>query len=90
MRLKIKCVLAELNGEYVAVPLKGEESFHGVIRLNDTGATIIRGLQDGMTEQQIAEKLTKEYEGVDYEHALESVSKAMQLLQDNNLLEVDE
>ena len=34
MRLKDTFILAELNGDIVAVPLKEKDGFHGVIRLN--------------------------------------------------------
>ena len=90
MRLKDTFILAELNGDIVAVPLKEKDGFHGVIRLNSTGATVIQGLQDHLTEQQIAEKIVEEYEGVDYTHAREAVSKALNLLRENNLLETED
>jgi hypothetical protein len=42
--------LAELAGEYVAVPLN-EGSFRGVVKLNESGAEVFRGLTEGEDRQ---------------------------------------
>ena len=90
MRLKNTFVLADLNGKTIAVPLREKNGFQGILRLNSTGATVIRGLQENLTEKQIAEKIVEEYEGVDFTHARASVSRALNLLRDHDLLEVEE
>ena len=50
MKIKDSFTLAELAGEYVAVPLN-EGSFRGVVKLNESGAEVFRGLTEGEDRQ---------------------------------------
>ena len=86
MKLKKQLIIAEVNGEYVAVPEIEENGSRMIIRLNSTGATILNGLQQNLTEQQIVGKLMQEYD-VDQVRAQKSVSKILELLKENNLIE---
>jgi len=63
MKLKNGFIMTELGEEYVLIPT-GEPAagFHGVIRLNDTGAFLAKQLKDDVTEETLTEALMAEYE----------------------------
>ena len=88
MKLKEGFVLTELGDEFVAV-MTGDRSdeFHGVVRLNKSAADIWKGLSEGLTSEQIAEKLITEYEDLDIPHARSSVQKVADKLAEAGLLE---
>lgn len=63
MRLKYTFETMELDDQVVAVPVgEGAEAFHGVIRLNETGAFIFELLKNDMTERDIVDAMKKEYD----------------------------
>ena len=87
MKLKSGWKLTELSGEYVAVPTKeSAESFCGIVRLNETGKDIWQGLESGLSEHQIAEKLMELYDGVDMQGAQNAVRKIIDKLKSEGLL----
>lgn len=63
MRIKEGFVLREVAGQ-VMVIATGEASkdFHGMIRLNSTGKEIWQGLQEGLSEMEIIEKIQEKYQ----------------------------
>lgn len=78
----------EMAGEYVAVPCQTEDnSFRGVVRLNETGKTIWDGLLAEKTEEEIAGQMVKEYRNLSLERALSDVKKVIHVLQSEGLLE---
>ncbi len=74
MRIKQGFVLREVAGQAVVIAT-GEVSkaFHGMIKLNATGADIWRGLSEGLTDAQIADRLVERY-GADGEAAAADVA----------------
>ena len=67
MKFKQTIILADLGEDYAAVPVgEGERNF--MVRLNVTSADIWRGIEAGLSPEQIDQKLTEEYE-VDLPHA---------------------
>ena len=86
MKIKDSFTLAELAGEYVAVPLN-EGSFRGVVKLNESGAEVFRGLTEGEGRQQLVQRLMKKYEGLDAETAETAVDTVLQTLKDAGLAE---
>lgn len=87
MKIKDGFVLTALGEEYVAVPV-GERNaqFHGIVRLNDTGAFIWKALAENLNSEQITEKLLEEYE-VDRQTAEKAVNRLIKKLKDNGLVE---
>lgn len=73
MKIKDGFVLREVAGQTVVIGVGAlSEQFHGMIRLNDTGAEIWKGLSRGDAPETIAEHLTKTYD-VDADRALADV-----------------
>ena len=88
MQLKEKFVVTELGNDYIAVPVGGEtDGFRGVVRLNETGAEILKGLSTGLNIDQIADKLVAEYEGVNLTRARAAVRKIVDQLLVKGLIE---
>lgn len=69
MRIKEGFVLREIAGQ-VMVIATGEASrgFNGMIKLNQTGKDIWLGLQEHLSEEEIAKRLQEKYE-IDEEQA---------------------
>lgn len=88
MKIKEGFVLREVMGQSVAVPV-GENSkqFHGMIKLNATGAEIWKDLEKGLTKEQIAQRIADEYESVELEEALLKVEQFLKKLQDAGITE---
>ena len=88
MNLKEGFVLRTVMGETVVVPV-GETSqkFHGMIKLNQTGADIWRGVADGLSEDEIAKSLMEKYEDVDYETALRGTQKIIGMMKSEGIIE---
>lgn len=73
MRIKNGFVLREVAGQAMVIATgEASKDFHGMIKLNDTGKEIWTGLQEGLTEEEIALKLQGKYE-VDAAQAGEDV-----------------
>ena len=87
MKLKNQFTLAELGGEIVAVPLDGMQDFHGIVKLNDSGAEVFRGLSDGENKEQLVARLMAKYEGLDAETAEKAVLSVLEALKDAGLTE---
>ena len=64
----------DLDDEMIAVPVgKGAENFHGVIKVNETAATILKLLEQETTEEAVLDSLMEQYSGdrieiADYVH----------------------
>lgn len=87
MKIKDGFVLTEVGDDYIAVPVgEASESFHGIIRLNDTGSFIWRTLSEGLTTEQIIDKLLEEYD-TDRETAERAVNDMVHRLKADGLLE---
>lgn len=57
------------------------KDFNGALMLNDTGALIFELLGQGMTEDEVADRLTERYK-VDRETAKQDVLNTIQALKD--------
>ena len=88
MKLKNQYTLTGLAGEFVAVPLDGGgDGFHGLVKLNESGAEVFRGLIEGETESQLEERLMKKYPGLDAATARKAVSLTLDRLKGEGLIE---
>ena len=63
MKLAVEMAVMELDGEWNAVAV-GEDSgkFHGMLRLNDAAADIVKLLADETTPADIERALTEKYD----------------------------
>ena len=87
MRLKGTFTLTGLAGEYVAVPLDGGDSFHGIVKLNESGAEVFRGLCEGLDQTEIARRLMEKYPGLDAATADKAVNVVIEQLKKSGLLD---
>ena len=63
MRIKKGFVLREVAGQIMVIATgEASKDFYGMIKLNETGKEIWLGLQEGLTEAEIAECLQKKYD----------------------------
>ena len=88
MKIKGDFVLREVMGQSVAVPV-GETSknFHGMIKLNASGAEIWKDLEKGLTKEQIAQKIVEQYDSIEMDEALLKVETFLTKLQDAGIVE---
>ena len=87
MKIKNGFVLREVAGKAVVIAVgEASKSFHGMINLNGTGRDIWQGISDGKSVEEIATKLTKDYE-VDFEKAKPDTEKMIGTMREAGILE---
>lgn len=70
MRIKDGFVLREVAGQAVVVATgEASEDFHGIVKLNLTGATVWRALDEGLGVSGAAARLVEQNAGLDPERA---------------------
>lgn len=70
MRIKKGFVLREVAGQNMVIATgEASKDFHGMIKLNSTGRDIWQGLQEGLSEVEIAKGLEEKYQ-IDEQKAL--------------------
>ena len=75
MRIKRGFVLREVAGQNMVIATgEASKDFHGMIKLNNTGKEIWQGLQEGLSETDIAKGLQEKYE-IDEEKALQDTKE---------------
>lgn len=88
MKPKGDIVITKLGDTSILVPVgEAAGTFHGVVQMNETAADIWNGLTAGLSLEQIAEKLTEEYAGVDLPRARQAVQEISNQLLHEGLLE---
>ena len=65
---------------------QASEAFHGILKTNETGSFIIECLRTQTSEEEIVDKMLKEYK-VDKERARIGVQKIIHQLQEIDALE---
>ena len=64
MKLSDEFLLTPMGESYVLVPVgRAADRFHGVVKLNETAAFIVRQLQTETDAAQIVDALAAEYKG---------------------------
>ena len=64
MKAKYEFEIMDLDDGLIAVPIGGDQGhFHGVLRVNETAAEILKMLAIDITEEQIVQNLMKTYDG---------------------------
>ena len=62
MRIKPGYIMREVAGQHVAIATgEASKTFHGMIKINETGAVIWQGIVDGLSLDQIAQTLAEQY-----------------------------
>lgn len=87
MKLNNNFTLTGLGDEYVAVPLDGAKDFHGIVKLNESGAEVFRGLSEGLERGEIAKRLMEKYNGLDEATAQKAIDIVVDQLKASGLLE---
>lgn len=86
MRIKNGFVLREVAGQIMVIATgEASKDFHGMIKLNSTGKVIWIGLQEGLEENKIAERLQEQFD-VDAEKALEDTRGFLKQMEEMGFL----
>lgn len=87
MKIKQGFVMRDVAGQTVAIATgEASKSFHGMVKLNDTGAVIWNGIEKGLDEAEIAEQLAAGYD-VEADQALKDVGSFIARMRDAGLVE---
>lgn len=87
MKIKQGFVMRDVAGQAVAIATgEASKSFHGMVKLNDTGAVIWNGIEKGLDEAEIAEQLAAGYD-VEADQALKDVESFIARMRDAGLVE---
>ncbi len=88
MKLKYKFIINDIAGSKIAVSAERiNNSFKGMIRLNETGAYVFKKLQKDSTVEQIADDLSKKYK-IDKPLATNDVIKFIEYLKSYGIIEI--
>ena len=86
MRLKYTFDLVELEDFTIAVPVgDSANTFHSVVRLNETAASVFQLLSDEISEESITEALSKQY-GVNPDQIASDVQRCINGFREEGLL----
>ena len=87
MQINKDFTIQKVGGSYVAVPVgETSKSFHGMVRLNETGAFLWRALSSAdMSEEALVDALLSEYD-VSREIAERDVHRVVEMLAQNGFL----
>ena len=87
MKIKQGFVMRDVAGQAVAIATgEASKSFHGMVKLNDTGAVIWNGIEKGLDEAEIAGQLAASYD-VEVGQALKDVESFIARMRDAGLVE---
>lgn len=88
MNIKSDFVLHQIGDEYVVVPVNNRtKEFHGMIRLNSSGAYLWEQMQaKAFTRESLTSALLLKYD-VDSETATKTVDAFIKTLEDGRLIE---
>ena len=87
MKIKEGYVLRDVAGQAVVIAVgEASKTFHGMINLNATGKQIWQGVSRGLSAEEIAGELAKEYE-VEPEKALHDTKAMIEKMRSAGVLE---
>lgn len=86
MKLKYEFSYVDIADEITAVPIAADNSFNGVIVINETMKDIMELLAKDTTEEEIVEALLEMYQDVTKEELEEKVHELCQSLDDDGLI----
>ena len=86
MKIKEGFVLREIAGQAVVIATgAASKEFRGMIKLNSTGKLIWQGLMDGLSEEEISQKIVDTYE-VDKDRAKADVKQMLNKMKEHGFL----
>ena len=86
MKRKPGFIVRKISGQTVAVAIgEASKSFHGMIKLNDTGLIIWNSLAKDVTEDDIVAAILEQYD-VSREQASEDVHNFVEVLRDAGIV----
>ena len=87
VKIKQGFILREVAGSYIVVVV-GEraKNFNAIIKLNETGALLWKGIESGLDEQGLIQKLLEEYD-TDKDTAQNDVNRFIEKLKEAGLAE---
>ena len=91
MKLAVEMAVMEMDGEWSAVAV-GEDSsrFHGMLKLNETAAEIIKLLTEETTHEAVLKAMTKKYPDTPVADIRNAVADLLnQLLREGLLIDND-
>ena len=87
MKLKKDYILQDMGEDAVLVPVgTAGESFHGIVRLNNTAAFVVARLRQGTDFESICDAMCEEYDA-DREVLERSVTEVIRKLRDISAIE---
>lgn len=87
MKVKQGFVMRDVAGQAVIIATgEASRTFQGMIRVNDTGKFVWNGLTDGLTPDQIVDKVTAEFD-VDRATAAADVEEFIAQMRSNGFLD---
>ena len=87
MKLKQMYETMDLDDQVIAIPLGDrEDGYHGVVKLNETGAFIFNLLRKEISEEEIIQAVQREY-NAQVEKVCDDVRECIEALQSKGLLE---
>ncbi len=86
MRTKKGFVLREVGGQTVVIATgEASENFHGMVKLNPVGKEIWKGVSVGLSEEEVAGRLTQIYK-VDMDTAMADTKDFINQMKENGFL----
>ncbi|MGN1053291.1 MAG: PqqD family protein [Candidatus Scatosoma sp.] len=87
MKIKEGFIIREVGGEHIVVPIgEAGKNFHGMVKLNESGAFLWRFFCAEHTQEEAVKALTEEYD-VDEETAKKDVAAFAATLDDPRFIE---
>ncbi len=87
MKIKNGFILREVAGTFVIISAGDDNlDFKGVITVNEVGALIWRGVEEGKSKEEIVDKILSEYD-VQRDIASVDCNEFLQQLIDKNIIE---
>lgn len=87
MKLLNNIILTEVSSEYMAVPVgESADKLKCIVKLNKTGKEIWDGIADGLSEDEIVDRLLARYEETDRKTVAKYVSEIVYKLEKEGIL----
>ena len=77
MKIVDTAVITEIAGDKVLVDVnaEGADSFHGIIKMNETAGYMVEALKEDITLDELVDKVMAEYEGASREKIMADAVK---------------
>lgn len=75
-------ILRKLGKEYLVVAVgKAGSEFHGMIKMNETGAFYWKEFEKGISKTELAEKTMKHFEDLSFQDALSDIEEFLKSIE---------